>query len=75
MSQELLEILESAAWEVKPNPVLKTELMIVEQKSQYIIATVNLANFDEDEVAYAYAELIASAPQLRNKILRLESKR
>jgi hypothetical protein len=74
MSQEIFEMLESA-WEVVPNPVLKTELMIVQKSTQYIIATVNLANFDEDEIAYAYAELIASAPMLRNKILRLESNR
>ena len=74
MSQEIFEMLESA-WEVVPNPVLKTELMIVQKSTQYIIATVNLANFEDDEIAYAYAELIASAPMLRNKILRLESNR
>jgi hypothetical protein len=74
MSQEIFEMLESA-WEVVPNPVLKTELMIVQKSTQHIVATVNLANFDEDEIAYAYAELIASAPMLRNKILRLESNR
>lgn len=74
MSQEIFEMLESA-WEVVPNPVLKTELMIVQKSTQYIVATVNLANFDEDEIAYACAELIASAPMLRNKILRLESNR
>jgi len=74
MSQELFEMLESA-WEVVPNPVLKTELLIVQQKTQYIIARVNLADFEEDEIGYAYAELIASAPLLRNKILRLESNR
>jgi len=72
MSQEIFEMLESA-WEVIPNPVLKTELLIVQQKTQYIIARVNLADFEEDEIGYAYAELIASAPLLRNKILRIES--
>jgi len=74
MSQEIFEMLESA-WEVRRNPVLKTELLIVQQKTQYIIARVNLAGFEDDEMAHACAELIASAPMLRNKILRLESNR
>ena len=74
MSKEIFEMLEST-WEVVPNPLLKTELMIVQQSTQNIIARINLADFEEDEIGYAYAELIAAAPLLRNKVLRLEINR
>jgi hypothetical protein len=38
-------VIEKAEWEVKPNPVLKSELMIVRKDTKEIIASVNLANF------------------------------
>jgi len=65
--------LETAEWEVKPNPVLKSELMIVRKDTQEIIASIHLANFENDDEAYACAVLIANAPLMRRAILKMNA--
>ena len=65
--------LETAEWEVKPNPVLKNELMIVRKDTQEIIASVHLANFENDDEAYACAVLMANAPQMRRVLLKINA--
>ena len=58
----------TAPWKVAVNPVLKNELLIVSVKTEQIIARVNLADYDDDESAMSYAELLASAPTLRSAL-------
>jgi len=67
------EVIEKVEWEVKPNPVLKSELMIVRKDTKEIIASVNLANFLDDDEGYACAELIASSPLMRRAILKMNA--
>ena len=55
-------------WEAKHNPVLKNEIMIVRKDTQDIIASLNIANFENDHEAYECAALMALAPKLLKKI-------
>jgi hypothetical protein len=70
---KFLSVIETAEWVVKPNPLLKSELMIVRKHTDEIIASLNLANFDSEDEATACAELIAIAPRMRRAFIKVNA--